>query len=396
MSLPPGPRSPRAVQTARFGAEPLEFLERAWRQHGDAFTVRLANEGTWVVLADPEAAGEALRADPAVARAGEGNAFLGPLLGAGSVIVADGEEHLRRRREATALLGRADAARIAAEHLASWREGERVRVLPRMRALTLDVMLEATFGDAERVAPIGRSLSRLLRFATRPSSLLGTALLGYGAAARNPVLRARRRAVLRLIERETGGDRAGAEQVLTLLVAGHDTTASALAWAVDGLVRNGSTLRRLREELAAGRRDYLDAVVRESLRLRPPVPLVSRRLAAPLRIAGWDLPAGVAVVPCMLLIQRRADLFPQPARFRPERWLEPREEVPPNAWLPFGGGVRRCLGAAFATTTMAAVLERLATTVDLKLARPGFATIGRRGHTLVPGDDGEVIVAARL
>ena len=393
--LPPGPSHPRLWQTALFGREPLEFLERAWRAHGDVFSIRLANEGTWVVLASPDAAAQALRADHAAARAGEANAFLGPLLGAESVIVADGEDHLAKRRAAIAALGRVDAGPIVAAHLERWRDGETVRALPRLRALTLDVMLAATFGEgaAQRLRPLGRSLTGLLRFATRQSSLLGVALLGYGAAARNPVLVARRRAVLRHIRRASGGDRAQAEQLLTLLVAGHDTTASALAWAVDLLARDRPALARLEEDLVAGRRDHLDAVVRETLRLRPPVPLVSRRLAAPLSIAGWDLPAGVAVVPCALLIHRRPELFPNPARFRPERWLE--AEPPAQAWLPFGGGPRRCLGAAFATAQMAAVLEQVALAFELRKPAFGAPVTGRRGHTLVPADDARVVVTRR-
>jgi cytochrome P450 len=384
--LPPGPRSPRLWQTGLFGREPLEFLTACRDAYGDVFTLRLAHEPPWVVLSSAGAAAEVLRLPPDVARAGEANAYLEPLLGRGSVIVADGDDHLAKRRAAAALLtGRAVgtntaapaglsgggtaaiAAAAAAKHLGRWRDGATVRVLPAMQALTLEVILTALFGDAERVAPLGRALTRLLRFATRQSSMLGVALLGYGAAARNPVLLARRRAVLRRIP---GGD----EQLLTLLVAGHDTTASALAWAVDLLSRHRPSLERLREDPG-----FSDAVVRETLRLWPTVPLVSRRLAAPARVAGHDLPAGVAVVPCMLLIHRDPARFREPNRFLPARWVDGD-----GAWLPFGGGTRRCLGASFATTTMTAVLRELARTVDVEPAYGAPTVVGRRGHTLVP------------
>ena len=375
--LPPGPASSRLAQTFRFGLAPLAFLEEAWREHGDAFSIRLAHEGTWVVLAHPDTAAEVFRAPPEVARAGEANAFLRPLLGASSVIVADGEDHLAKRRASIRALGRVDVARIAAKHLAGWRTGEPIAVLPRMQALTLEVILEATFGDVERVAEVGRALRRLVRFATRPSTLLGVALFGYRAATYNLVLVARRRAVLREIRRATDAD---AEQLLTLLIAGHDTTASQLAWAIDQLARDRSSLERVR----AGDEDYLDAVVKETMRLRPTVPLVGRRLAAPLTVGGWELPAGVGVAPCALLIQRRADVFEEPERFRPERWLDDGAEAARSAWLPFGGGTRRCLGASLATTTMTTVLAELARVADLEPASPAPPRIARRAHTLVP------------
>jgi cytochrome P450 len=377
------------VQTFAFGLRPLRFLEDAWREHGDAFSIRLAHEGTWVVVADPAMADEVFRAPPDVSRAGEGNAFLRPLLGASSVIVADGDDHLAKRRAARRLVGEADIEAIAARHLASWRSGERVALLPRMQALTLDVILEATFGDADRVDGIRRSVRALVRFATRPSTLLGVALFGYRAASWNAVLVARRRSVLRRIRAEVG-DAETAEQVLTLLIAGHDTTASQLAWAIDQLARHRSCLERVR----AGEAGYLDAVVKETLRLRPTVPLVARRLAAPLTVGGWDLPAGIGVAPCALLIQRRADVFDEPERFRPERWLEDGAGDMRAAWLPFGGGTRRCLGASLATATMAGVIAELARVTDVVPASTAPPAIGRRAHTLVP-EPAEVRVVRR-
>ena len=387
--LPPGPTSPRLVQTFRFGLDPLGFLEDAWREHGDVFSIRLAHEGAWVVVASPSLAAAVFRAPPDVARAGEANAFLRPVLGAASVVVADGEDHKAKRRLASRLLDAPDVARVAARHLSTWRSGERVRVLPRMQALTLDVILEATLGNARKAADVGRAVRRMLRFATSRSSMLGVALLGYRAAALNPVLRAHLWAVRGAI-RDHVGDRDVADQILTLIVAGHDTTASQLAWAIDQLARDRPSLERVR----AGDEQFLDAVVRETLRLRPTVPLVARRLAAPLTVGGWELPAGVGVAPAMLLLQRRADVFPEPDRFRPERWLEEGAGAARSAWLPFGGGTRRCLGASLATTTIAAVLAELAQVADLEPARPDPPRIGRRAHTLVP-EPAEVRVVRR-
>ncbi|HEV2814987.1 MAG TPA: cytochrome P450 [Solirubrobacteraceae bacterium] len=388
MTLPPGPTAPPLVQTFRFGLDPLGFLENAWREHGDVFSIRLAHEGHWAVVASPSIAAEVFRAPPEVSRAGEANAFLRPVLGGGSVLLADGEEHLAKRRFAVRLLDPPDVARIAARHLATWRSGERVRVLPRMQALTLDVILEATLGNAQKAADVGRAVRRMLRFATRRSTMLGVALLGYRAAALNPVLRAHLWAVRGAI-RDHVHDRDAADQILTLIVAGHDTTASQLSWAIDQLARDRPALERVR----AGDEEFLDAVVKETLRLRPTVPLVARRLAAPLTVGGWDLPAGTGVAPAMLLIQRRPDVFDEPDRFRPERWLED-DAGARAAWVPFGGGTRRCLGASLATTTISAVLAELAQVADLEPSRPDPPRIGRRAHTLVP-EPAEVRVVRR-
>ena len=376
------------MQTFRFGLKPLEFLEDAWREHGDVFTIRLAHEGDWAVVASPAIAAEVFRASPEVARAGEANAFLRPVLGARSVVLADGDDHLAKRRLAARLLDPPDLARIAARHLATWRSDERVKLLPAMQALTLDVILESTLGSAQKAADAGRAVRRMLRFATRPSTLLGVALFGYRAAALNPVLLAHLWAVRGAI-RDHVEDRDAADQILTLIVAGHDTTASQLAWAIDQLARDRPSLERVR----AGDEAFLEAVVKETLRLRPTVPLVARRLAAPLTVGGWELPAGTGVAPAMLLIQRRADVFDEPERFRPERWLDPGAAAR-AAWLPFGGGTRRCLGASLATTTIAAVIAELAKVADLEPVRQAPPRIGRRAHTLVP-DPAEVRVLRR-
>ncbi|HSD78776.1 MAG TPA: cytochrome P450, partial [Solirubrobacteraceae bacterium] len=186
-------------------------------------------------------------------------------------------------------------------------------------------------------------------------------------------------------------DRELRDELVTLLVAGHETTATALSWALERLTRHPAALERLTDEVRAGEDAYVDAVIRETLRLRPVLPFVVRRLTQPQAIGGWDLPAGVNVAPSIQLVHRRADLYPEPHAFRPERWLGVRPG--PYTFLPFGGGVRRCLGAAFAETEMRAVLAAVVSRVRLRPSRPEFEPTARRVITLVPARGGEVVAA---
>ena len=179
------------------------------------------------------------------------------------------------------------------------------------------------------------------------------------------------------------------DELMTLLVAGHETTATALAWALERLVRHPDKLDCLRAEVAAGEDEYLEAVVKETLRLRPILPLVARRLTEPMEIGGHLLPAGVTVTPCIYLIHRRPDVYPEPRRFRPERFLE--QPAGTYTWIPFGGGVRRCLGASFAMFEMKAVLSQLVASRSLAPAQPASERVWRRSITLTPQHGGQVV-----
>jgi cytochrome P450 len=183
------------------------------------------------------------------------------------------------------------------------------------------------------------------------------------------------------------------DELMTLLVAGHETTATSLAWALERLMRHPHMIERLRDELAIGEDEYLDAVVKETLRLRPVLPIVVRRLAEPTEIGGRLLPAGVSVAPCIYLIHRRDDIYPEPERFRPERFLE--SPAGTYTWIPFGGGVRRCLGASFAIFEMKTVLSAVLSRVDLVPSQVGSEPVVRRAITLTPGRGAEAIVASR-
>jgi cytochrome P450 len=184
------------------------------------------------------------------------------------------------------------------------------------------------------------------------------------------------------------------DELMTLLVAGHETTATSLAWTLERLVRHPDKLERLRAEVEDGGDDYMDAVIKETLRLRPVLPVVVRRLTEDTELAGYRLPAGTAVVPCIHLMHRRADVYPDPRAFRPERFLE--QPAGTYTWIPFGGGVRRCLGASFAMFEMKQVLSALLTRVDLTATDPAPERVMRRAITMSPGRGGEVSVRRRM
>ena len=427
--LPPGPSLPVPLQTLRWLRRPLPFVLRCRERYGDVFTVRIApTEGPWVMLADPDAVKEVFTGPPDALLAGEGNEILAPVLGARSVLVLDGREHLAQRKlllppfhgERMQRYGDLMGS-IAEREVASWPRGTPFALQPRMQALTLEVIIRAVFGvrEGERLDALRHALRRLLEIITMPAAFLGVAVFGARMARVPPAstaLRAvddliyaeiaDRRRVHDLDERddilslllqashEDGSPMTDAElrdELVTLLVAGHETTATALSWSLERLVRHPDKLARLSDEVAAGEDAYLEAVVHETLRLRPVVPVVLRRLARPLRIGGYDLPAGVKVAPSILLIHRRPDVYPEPHRFLPERFLE----RPPGTytWIPFGGGVRRCLGAAFALFEMRIALATVVRDAHLRAADPASERIGRRAITLVPARGAEVVAA---
>jgi cytochrome P450 len=291
-----------------------------------------------------------------------------------------------------------------------------------MQALTLEIILRAVFGvdEGHRLERLFFELRRLLDLITNPRTLLVPILLGPERLARfGPFQRyiervnapiyeeiARRREATDLAERddilslllsarhEDGApmsDRELRDELMTLLVAGHETTANALAWAVERLVHNPDKLARLTEEVRAGETGYLDAVIAETLRLRPVISIVGRRLTEPLEFAGWSLPAGVTLAPSVFLVHRRPDVYSHPEQFEPERFLG----NPPGTytWIPFGGGVRRCLGGAFAQFEMRAVLSELVRRRQLAPARPDPERVFRRAITETPRRDAEVVIA---
>jgi len=432
MTLPPGPTLPPAVQTVSWLFKPIEFMDRCRRRHGDAFSVKFVGFQTpMVMVSDPEAVAALYKSRESGLPPGRSVA-LQPVMGPRSVLLLEGEEHLARRKimvpafhgERMRAFGPLVEEIVSAE-VDGWALGEPFPIHPRMQAVTLEVILRAVFGvsDDARLARLRTLLSGLLRESSSPALQLrvliarrmGRAgpldeiqrtmaevdgLLAEEIADRraDPALEERTDILSQLIASrfEDGSamdDGELRDQLMTLLLAGHETTATALAWTFDLLLRNPAVLARLREELGSEGDEYLRAVISESLRLRPVIPLAGRRMHADLPVNGYTLPASTDVTPAIWLTHTRADLYPDPLAFRPERFLDD----PPKTygWIPFGGGVRRCLGAAFAEFEMRVVLREVVGRCDLRLARRGPERIARRNITFSPRHGTPVVVTRR-
>jgi cytochrome P450 len=393
------------------------------------FSIRFMGFGTGVYVADPEAIKALFTGDQSDLLAGEANSFMKPVLGPNSVLVLDGPKHIRQRKlllppfQGSRVASFRAVIREAAEReIAGWRPGARVVLRQRMRALTFEVICRAVFGvtEADRVArlraalvavvdlsplymlsPVVRAdlgpLSPGRRFHRRLRAADALLLEEIARRRRQPDLE-ERTDVLSLLLRavdEDGRPMTDAElrdELLTMLGAGHETTATGLAFAFDLLLRNPEVLARLRSEIEGADGDaYLDAVVKETLRLRPVIDAAERTLTKPRMVAGWRLPAGVKVYPGIALVQMREDLYPRAGEFRPERFLDDRTES--YTWLPFGGGIRRCLGAALALAEMAEVLRVAVPAVELRPVRQRPDRVVLRGVTLAPKHGVEVDVA---
>lgn len=431
LDLPPGPRQPRSAQALQWIARPREFAWRQRERFGDVFTLNFDGE-PFVMLGHPDDVRTVFTGGAELMHAGEANAILEPVLGARSILLLDEAEHLRERR---LLLPPFHGERIrryeeimvaaSAERVAAWRPGRTVTLLGDMQAITLDVIMRAVFGVEEAAGRerLGALLRRMLALTTNTGLLFLQGLLGERVgfeprlrAAMDPLdveLRAviaEHRAAPDLADREDilsillrardedgepMGDDELRDELLTLLLAGHETTATSLAWAFERLTQNPDVLARAVEDARpdAGERPYLEAVVLETLRMRPVLPLVMRKTTAPITVGGHRLPAGARVAPSMLLVHFREDVYPAPHAFRPERFLE----QPPGTytWIPFGGGMRRCIGASFAQLEMRCVLQTVLASVELAAAG-GPERTGRRGFTLVPRAGGRVRVVRRL
>ena len=426
--LPPGPRAPRGLQTLRWGARPMRFMRDCHDRYGDMFTMRIAPEGTWVLLADPEHVKQVFTGDPGIFHAGEANTILLPLVGDHSVLLLDDAAHMQQRKLLLPPFHGKRMARygelmrdVAVAEIERWPKGQPFKLQPHMQALTLEVIIQAVLGvrDAARLEEVRTTLRTLLQDVMSPASSVLLAMLGPHRFRRLPMVKrglaptnemlydeiARRRADPQLEEREDilslllqarhedGQPMSDVElrdELVTLLVAGHETTATALSWALERLVRHPAKLERLRDEVRAGEDDYLDAVVKETLRLRPVLPLVVRMLTEPVQIGDYLLPQGTRVAPCIYLVHRREEVYPEPHAFRPERFIE--QPAGTYTWIPFGGGVRRCLGASFALFEMKQVLSALVERVQIEAAQPEPERVRRRQITLAPSRGGEVVV----
>jgi cytochrome P450 family 135 len=433
-SLPPGPRLPRWLQTAGFMFVPRFFVHAVHKRYGDVVLLRTLFDSSFVMVFEPELVKQVFRAPPDRLRAGEANAVLGPVLGERSVLLLDGAEHMRQRKlllpsfHGERMRAYESVMREAADRaIDSWPLGRPFPLMPSMHSLTLEVIARAVFGVEE-----GRRQDELLkriRAMIEPmSSRLGvllTILSGSRRGARVKEFEERRHAVdeliydeiarrrkvpdleqredvfsMLLLARDDHGnpmtDRELRDELVTLLVAGHETTAAGLAWAFELLMRNSRVLDKTRTAVAEGDDAYLDAVVKEALRIRPVISGVGRvvRGEEPFEVGGYRIPPGMEINPSISVIHRRADRYPKAEEFRPERFLEPG--APDTyTWLPFGGGTRRCLGASFASFEMRVVIKRVLERAELRPVgrRPDRPL--RRGITFTPKHGARAVLARR-
>jgi len=445
--LPPGPGAPPFVQMMHWVWRPIPFMEDCARRYGDCFTVRFPLFGRpgdrppVVFMSDPEAVREIFTGDESNLLAGEANAPLEPIVGRHSLLLLDGAHHMHERRlmmppfHGERMQAYGDAMREVTDRVIDGWQAERPFALhPSMQRITLEVILRTVFGleDGARMTHLRDLLTRLLSIGRNPLALLpwfrfelgGMTPWGRLARAAREVdavlldeIRRRRAAggagrddvLSMLVEArdETGRpmtDEELRDEMITLLVAGHETSATTLCWVFNRILPRPDMLEKLRAELRrvvgssalaprhVPQLEYLDATIKETLRLNPIIPIVGRRLRRPMRVGGRDLPAGTIVAPCIYLTHRRPDAWPDPERFDPDRFVGQRTS--PYAFFPFGGGVRRCLGMAFALYEMKIVVAEILARVALRAA-PGYRVrVVRRGITFAPSKGMPVVVDA--
>lgn len=433
--LPPGPPLPSAVQAAVFLAYWPRFVAACRRRYGSVFTLRMSGLGTVVYLDDPADIKVVFAGDPALYHAGEANSVLAGLLGRSSVLVVDEDVHKYRRRLMLAPFQHKAVSQhvglmadLAAENIAKWPVGKDFPAAPQMSEITLEVILRVVVGatDPTRLAELRTVLRQLLTVNTwnllafaKPElqqrlpwrsvqrRIAAADRLLYAEIAErraDPQLAERTDALALLIRATDEDDRSMSDvelrdQLITLLVAGHDTTATGLSWALERLTRHPEILAKAvaaADASAAGDPsgdDYLDAVCKETLRIRPVVFDVGRILTRPVELAGYRLPAGVMVAPGVGLVHADPALYPDPDRFDPDRMIG--ATLSPTTWLPFGGGNRRCLGATFALTEMRVVLREILLAVELDTTTARAERQHVKHVILAPGRGARIRVRAR-
>ncbi len=443
MAIPPGPRTPALAQVVRWIRQPVALMEECTARYGDAFTLRFPGFPPLAFFAAPAAIKEIFTADPDDLRAGQANVVIEPIVGRHSLLRLDGARHQRERRllmppfhgERMRLYGSVMRA-TTEEVVAGWPVGARFPIHPEMQRITIDVILRTVFGidDGARFALMREKLTRMIAFGSaNPRLGIPWLQIDWGRltawgrfralmrdidvllfdefARRRVAPTAGREDILTLLlgaRDEQGEPMTDAElrdEMITLLLAGHETSATALAWVVHRLVQHPEALARVHAELervvGAGpmapehvvQLEYLEATIKETMRLNPIVPAIGRALSRPIRIGGHDLPASVVAAPCIYLTHRRPEVWEDPERFEPERFLT--RKPGPYEFFPFGGGTRHCLGAAFAMYEMKIVLAEMLGRVELRAA-PGYTVrIVRRGVTFAPSDGLPIVVDRR-
>jgi cytochrome P450 len=434
---PPTVPLPKSVQVLRFNQRQIEFVFRARRELGEVFRIRGMVRGGPAITSHPDHVRSLFTAKPELAPTITGESPLRPVVGPNSVLTAIGPRHMRQRKlllpsfHGEAIAAYTDMITTAAEReIASWPVGRPIELAPRMQAITLDVIMGGVFGIEGR--PQRGTPEFWLREAVRGTLAASTQPLAQVAELANvgrdeavglqklalnlldrptyAVIRARRKAgagdrrdILSLLteaEAEDGqrlSDRELRDELLTLVLAGHETTANQLAWTWERLVRSPAAQERLvaavRGESDEPAADVVEQTIQEGMRSRPVIPIIGRRVTVPWRLGDYVVPADTPVSMSILLLHHREDLYPDPFSFRPERWVGHKPGT--YEWIPFGGGIRRCLGAALAMAEQRVVLEAMARDLDLQAAEPEPERAKHRNVTMIPARNARVVVAAR-
>jgi len=433
---PPAIGLPGWLQTLRFSQRQIEFVFAAREEHGDVFRMKAGIRGGAVVICHPDHVRSLFTAEPEQVPTLTAESPLRPIVGPSSVLTANGAAHLRQRKlllpsfhgEAidhySEMIERATEAEID-----RWPIGQPFPLAPRMQAITLQVIMAGVFGiDGRPVSGsaeerLVRAIKQLTAASTSPMAKVAE-LANHGRAEPVGLMRrgvqmldrgvypaiAARRAAPDLAERsdilsvllksgtESGealSDQELRDELLTLLLAGFETTANSLAWTWERLVRTPDAHERLREAVRTGEETHktVEATILEGMRSRPVIPIVGRRVAARWRLGEYVVPAGSAISASILLVHHREDLYPEPFAFVPERWIGRKPSS--YEWIPFGGGTRRCLGATLAMAEQRIVLAAMARRLDLVADRPEAERAQHRNVTMIPARGARVIVRGR-
>jgi cytochrome P450 len=437
VALPPAVRAPRALQTLRFSIRQIEFVFRARRQRGEVFRMRgMINREVLVVTSHPDHVKSLFTAKPDDAPSLTGESPLRPVVGPNSVLTAIGPRHMRQRKlllppfHGQAVQRYVDMiAEVADKEIDRWPLGRPFALAPRMQAVTLDVIMAGIFGIEGRPArgtrehELRRAVRLVLELSTRPEAQL-VELLNLGrnepvgalrtvlayldrhvfsviAARRAEPAAARSADILSMLlvaETEDGErmtDKELRDELLTLVLAGHETTANSLAWIVERLLRTPASYERLRETVRSGEDPdgYLEATIHEGMRVRPVIPVIGRHVTRPWQLGGYCVPAGTSILMSILLLHHREDVYPDPFAFRPERFLGRKPGT--YTWIPFGGGIRRCLGASLAMAEQRVVLDAIARRTDLSAPDPRPEHARHRNVTMIPARGARVVLQDR-
>jgi cytochrome P450 family 135 len=432
LDLPPGPHAPGWVQTSQWMFRPIEFMERCRKRYGPIFTIRLGPAQNVVMVGEPNLAKQVLTGTPSILRAGETNGIFRPVVGSNSILLLDGDAHMRQRKIMLPGFGASHAAEfvdqvreIAEKRIAGWEVGQKLKLHEEMEAISFASIMRVVFGEHsdDSHAELRKLIPDMMDRCDSPFTLMPWFRRELGGSSPYAHLMkvvdkidqvlfeiiAERRAdpmtqfrddtvslLLRAMHEDESPltDPEIRDEVLTMIMAGYETTTSGGAWALERVLRSPEQMERLVAEIEAGKDDaYLDAVVKETLRVRPVVPVVARHVSEPFELDGYVIPEGSTLMASIYLVHSDPETYPEPEEFRPERFLEGTPEG--AAWIPFGGGVRRCLGARFAELEMKVVLTQVLATARLRPHGRSAEDFKRKRFTFAP-DRGAAAVVEEL